>query len=183
MLNGWTISWHAKGGQVAEGNSNTPGPFDINTVKALIALMSRHNINEVDLRNGDCRIRLLRGVPTGLTSIAAPPLPMALPPQLAAAAAVAAAAAPPAPAGSAKPLFEIKSPTPGTFYAAPNPNAEPYVKVGSRVTPEAIVCQIEAMKLFTEIQAEVSGVIAEILVQNQQPVEYGTVLFRVDTSG
>src|SRR5262249_27700392 len=100
------------------------------------------------------------------------------------AAAQPAAANPAAPTPAAgKPLYEIKSPTPGTFYSAANPEAAPYVKVGSKVTPDAVVCQIEAMKLFTEIQAEVTGVIAEILVQNQQPVEYGTVLFRVDTSG
>ena len=163
---------------MAEETSNTSGPFDVHTIRALIRMMSYHNINEVDLRQGDQRIRLLRGIPTSLTSVAAPALPT-LQPQASAAPAPAAAA----PATASRPLYEIKSPTPGTFYAAPNPEAEPYVKVGSRVTPDSIVCQVEAMKLFTEIQAEVSGVIAEILVQNQQSVEYGTVLFRVDTSG
>ena len=74
-------------------------------------------------------------------------------------------------------------PTPGTFYSAASPDAAPFVKVGSKVNADTVVCLIEAMKLFTEIQAEVSGVIAEILVQNQQAVEYNTVLFRVDTSG
>src|SRR5436190_1546206 len=75
---------------------------------------------------------------------------------------------------------DIKSPTPGTFYARPNPEAEPYVKVGSRVEPKTVVCTIEAMKLYTEIQAECSGVIQEILVENGQFVEFDTVLFRVD---
>ena len=80
-------------------------------------------------------------------------------------------------------MYEIKSPTPGTFYAAPKEDAEPYVKVGSKVNAETVVCLIEAMKVFNDIKAEVNGVIAEILVQNAQPVEYNTVLFRVDTSG
>jgi acetyl-CoA carboxylase biotin carboxyl carrier protein len=71
----------------------------------------------------------------------------------------------------------------GTFYAQPSPEAPPYVSVGSRVTPTTVVCQIEAMKIFNEIMAECSGVIREILVKNKEPVEYGTVLFRVDPNG
>jgi acetyl-CoA carboxylase biotin carboxyl carrier protein len=171
---------------VAEESSNTPGPFDVPTIRALIHMMSRHNINEVDVREGNRRIRLLRGVPTSLTSVAAPPaltLPHA---QLQHAAPMVPSPAAPAASTAAahsKPLYEIKSPTPGTFYSAASPEAQPFVKVGSKVNSDTVVCLIEAMKLFTEIQAEVSGVIAEILVQNQQPVEYGTVLFRVDTSG
>jgi acetyl-CoA carboxylase biotin carboxyl carrier protein len=77
-------------------------------------------------------------------------------------------------------LLEIKSPTPGTFYASPKPDAEPFVKVGSRVHKDTVVCLIEAMKVFNEITADVEGVIVEVLVQNQQPVEYGQVLFKVD---
>jgi acetyl-CoA carboxylase biotin carboxyl carrier protein len=80
-------------------------------------------------------------------------------------------------------LIPIKSPTPGTFYKAPSPDAEPFVKVGSRVTPTTVVCMIEAMKIFNEIPAECNGVIAEVLVENQQPVEYGQVLFQVDPTG
>ena len=82
-----------------------------------------------------------------------------------------------------KPEQLIKSPTPGTFYAAPSPDAEPFVRVGSRVTPTTVVCVIEAMKIFNEIQAECSGVITAVLVENQQPVEYGQALFKVDPTG
>jgi acetyl-CoA carboxylase biotin carboxyl carrier protein len=89
------------------------------------------------------------------------------------------AAAVPA-AHAARKLHEIKSPTPGTFYAQEKPNAPPYVTIGSRVTPATVVCQIEAMKIFNEITADCTGVIVEILVENKQPVDYGTVLFRVD---
>ena len=79
--------------------------------------------------------------------------------------------------------MEIKSPTPGTFYAAPKPGEPPYVKAGSKVAPETVVCLIEAMKLYNEVQAECAGVIVEVLVENQQPVEYGQVLFKVDPTG
>ena len=104
----------------------------------------------------------------------------------------AAGAAPP-PSGNAKPdapaaapakkLIEIKSATVGTFYSSPNPDSPPFVRVGSKVAHDTVVCVIEAMKLFNEVMAECSGTIAEILVENQQPVEYNQVLFRVDPAG
>ena len=100
-------------------------------------------------------------------------------------------APPSAPASTASPaeparpsaLLEIKSPMVGTFYGAPEPGAEPYVKVGSRVTAGQMVCIIEAMKIMNEIESEVAGVIREVLVENSQPVEFGQTLFRVDPHG
>jgi len=89
----------------------------------------------------------------------------------------AAVAAPPSP------LLEIKSPMVGTFYAAPEPGAAPYVKVGSRVSSGQVVCIIEAMKIMNEIESEVTGVIREVAVENAQPVEFGQPLFRVDPHG
>jgi len=92
-------------------------------------------------------------------------------------------------AGSAAPpavlpqLLEIKSPMVGTFYSAPDPGAEPYVKVGTRVSPGQMVCIIEAMKIMNEIESEVGGVVREVTAQNAQPVEFGQVLFRVDPHG
>jgi len=80
-------------------------------------------------------------------------------------------------------LKEIKSPMVGTFYRAPEPGAEPYAKVGSRVTPGQTVCIIEAMKIMNEIEAEVAGVVREVSVDDAQPVEFGQVLFRVDPNG
>ncbi len=77
-------------------------------------------------------------------------------------------------------LRAIKSPTPGTFYSSASPDAEPFVKVGSRVTPTTVVCVIEAMKIFNEITADCAGVITEICVENQQAVEFNQVLFKVD---
>ena len=80
----------------------------------------------------------------------------------------------------ATPLLEIKSPMVGTFYKAPEPGAEAYAKVGSRVATGQVVCIIEAMKIMNEIESEVQGVIREVCVDNAQPVEFGQVLFRVD---
>jgi acetyl-CoA carboxylase biotin carboxyl carrier protein len=80
-------------------------------------------------------------------------------------------------------LKEIRSPMVGTFYKAPEPGAEPYIKVGNRVSPGQTVCIIEAMKIMNEIEAEIAGAIREILVEDGQPVEFGQVLFRVDPNG
>jgi acetyl-CoA carboxylase biotin carboxyl carrier protein len=168
---------------VADDGSKIPSPFDVRTIKDLVALMSRHDLSEIDLREGDLRIRLRRG-PRGAVTVnsatgtpglpAAPPTAPAPPP-----------ASQPAEeaARPARALHDIKSPTPGTFYASPSPDAEPFIRVGSRVTPTTVVCLIEAMKIYNEIAAECTGVITEILVDNQQPVEYGQVLFRVDPAG
>ena len=99
----------------------------------------------------------------GAAPVAAPGSPVAAP-----------AAAPPSH------LVEIKSPMVGTYYSAPEPGAEPYVKAGSRVATGQVVCIIEAMKIMNEIESEVAGVVREVLVENAQPVEFGQLLFRVD---
>src|SRR5438105_7236184 len=87
----------------------------------------------------------------------------------------------PAPAGPQ--YLEIKSPMVRTFYQSPEPGAQPYVKVGSRVNVGQVVCIIEAMKIMNEIESEVSGVIKEVTAGSSQPVEFGQVLFRVDPHG
>ncbi len=99
-----------------------------------------------------------------------------------AAAPTAAPAAEPA-AASAAALKEIRSPMVGTFYAQPEPGSDPYVRVGARVTAGQTVCIIEAMKIMNEIEAEVTGTVREVLVDDSSPVEYGQVLFRVDPNG
>ena len=95
----------------------------------------------------------------------------------------AAASATPAAVSASPQLLEIKSPMVGTFYQSPEPAAQPYVKVGSRVNVGQVVCIIEAMKIMNEIESEVSGVVREVVAQNAQPVEFGQVLFRVDPHG
>ncbi len=167
---------------VADEASNIPSPFDVRTIKYLVGLMSRHDLSEIDLREGDLRIRLRRGAHD--TAAAPVVLPAVSPPP---ATAAPASPAPLQPAAEqekpAKPVHPIKSPTPGTFYSSPSPDAEPFVRVGSRVTPTTVVCIIEAMKIFNEITADCNGVVTEVLVENQQAVEYGQVLFKVDPTG
>ena len=95
----------------------------------------------------------------------------------------AAAAPASSPTAAATALKEVTSPMVGTFYRAPEPGAEPYVSSGTRLTVGQTVCIIEAMKIMNEIEAELSGVIREVCVEDAQPVEYGQVLFRVDPNG
>ena len=154
---------------MAADQTAKPGqPFEVETVRQLAEVMSQNDLSEIDLKHGDSRLRLRRG-PRG----AAPAAPVA-------SSAPAAAAAPPVPAAPVTKRIEIKSEAIGTFYSRPKPEAKPYVDIGSKVTPTTVVCQIEAMKIFNEIQAGCAGTIAEVLVENQIAVEYGTVLFRLD---
>src|SRR5438132_5206483 len=124
---------------VADEDAKTPGPFDVKTVKSLIALMSHHDLSEIDLREGDRRICLRRG---SHGSVAAAPSAASLPALSASAAAPVASPAPVA-AANGKEYKTIKSPTPGTFYTAPSPDAEPFVRVGARVSNDNVVCIIE----------------------------------------
>jgi acetyl-CoA carboxylase biotin carboxyl carrier protein len=166
---------------VADEVSNKPGPFDVQTIKALVQLMARHDMNEIDLREGEVRVRLLRGMQASLPAGYA--LPPAAPPVQHATAPVTAPKETAAPPPATRKLHEIKSPAVGTFYAAANPESPPFVKVGDRVTPTTVVGLIEAMKLFNEVTADCNGVIEEAVAQNQQPVEFGELLFRVNPAG
>jgi acetyl-CoA carboxylase biotin carboxyl carrier protein len=136
--------------------------------------MRRSDLNEIDLQEGDKRIRLRRGLPVNSQATGALPPPPAPVPQ------VATAGTAPAHDKPLKNLLSIKSPTIGIFYVALKPDAPPCVTVGTRVTPNTVVGVIEAMKVFHEVPAECTGVITEILVKNQEAVEYGQVLFQVD---
>jgi acetyl-CoA carboxylase biotin carboxyl carrier protein len=117
----------------------------------------------------------------GPAMIAAPAAmaPMLLPP----APGVQGPTADPVPAAPAVTLKEVRSPMVGTFYTQPEPGAEPYVRVGTRVSPGQTVCIIEAMKIMNEIEAEVGGIVREVCVDDSSPIEYGQVLFRVDPNG
>lgn len=162
---------------VATDPMGTPRPFDVATIEHLIGLMARHELAEIALQEGDQRIRLRK-------VIAAPPPPVMVPPTPAPAQVALPAVETTAPRHdkpiSATKLHEIKSEMVGTFYAKPKPDKDDYVKVGAMVSPDTVVCQIEAMKIFNEVVAGVSGTIVETCVGNGEPVEYGTVLFRVE---
>lgn len=172
---------------MSEDVSAKNDPFDLDRVKALMELMEKHGLTEINLRRGDEQWRLRRGpqevlsmMPAGYPQMPAfqgNPYPPAAPQQP--------AATPSAPPGEGKKpeasnLLVIKSPTVGTFYSSPTPDDPPFVSVGTRVQADTVVCLVEAMKVFNQIPAEVSGTIAEILVQNGDSVEFGQPLFRVN---
>jgi acetyl-CoA carboxylase biotin carboxyl carrier protein len=170
---------------VADDKRDAPRPFDVRTVEYLLKLMTEHDLAEVDLKEGDQRIRLRKGSPVPPNFLPAPqPAPHAAAPAVAHAPAPNPAAhpAPAQPAAPAKKLFEIKSPMVGTFYAKPKPDKPDYVSVGSPVTPKTVVCLIEAMKLYNEITADCTGTVAEVCVTNGDFVEFNQVLFRVEPS-
>jgi acetyl-CoA carboxylase biotin carboxyl carrier protein len=149
-------------------------PFGVELVKQLAEVMDEHDLSEVCFDTETGRVRIRRGALVQSAPIAAhAPAPAAM---------SAKSEAKAEPAKPSKQLLEIKSEALGTFYSRANPESEPYVKVGTRVTPTTVVGLIEAMKMFNEITAGVSGTVAEILIENQQPVEYGTVMFKVDPS-
>jgi acetyl-CoA carboxylase biotin carboxyl carrier protein len=150
--------------------------FDVKKVRRLIELMKEHDLAEIDLRQGDQRVRLRRG--GELETVA--PRSASIGPQPKVNASQAGERAPTAEAPGAD-LAVIKSPMVGTFYSASSPESPPFVKVGSHVGPDTIVCIIEAMKVFNEIPAEISGTVAAVLVENGSPVEFGQPLFKIDT--
>ena len=152
--------------------------FDVKKVRELIELMEEHDLNEVDLRQSDQRLRLRRG--GKMTSVQASP---AAPAPVAAVSAPAGAAAPSTPAPSADDNHDlILSPTIGTYYSRPKPDAKDFVKVGDKVTPDTIICLVEAMKMFNEIPAGVSGTIVEILVNSEDAVHVDMPLFKISKS-
>ncbi len=147
-----------------------PSVFDVDKIREFIELMQEHELSEVDLKQADQRIRLRRG-PSGDIPMMGYPQPIAAPPVTAAGS----AAAEPVADNS----ITIDSPTIGTYYSKPKPDSPDFVKVGDTVTPDTIVCLVEAMKMFNEIPAGVSGKIVEVLVKNEDPVDNNKPLFRV----
>lgn len=162
---------------MAEGKS-AGVPLDLERLRELITLMEKHDLSEVDLQNGEQRCRLRRG-PQNVSVMAAPQgyMPQPQPHAAAPAPAPAAASTPAAPVNDGS--IVIKSPTVGTFYASPSPDDPPFLKIGAMVKPDTVVCLIEAMKVYNQITADVSGTVTEILVNNADTVEFGQPLFRV----
>jgi len=165
---------------VADEKRDAHRPFDVRTVEYLIKLMTEHDLSEVELREGDQRIRVRRGAaasPPSLAQAVVAPHIAANPGNVPVAEVpVSTAAVPP------RNLLEIKSPMVGTFYSKPKPDKPDFVSVGSPVKPDSVVCLIEAMKLYNDIKAELSGRIAEVCVNNGDFVEFNQVLFRVESA-
>jgi acetyl-CoA carboxylase biotin carboxyl carrier protein len=149
--------------------------LEFKQIKQIVDLMKRADLVEFELEEKDVKLRLCRsnGQPQVITAAPATASPGTAP-------------APAAPAASERPVEEavdesklIKSPMVGTFYAAPSPESPPFIRLSDSVGEDTVVCIVEAMKVMNEIKAEKKGVIAEILVENGDSVEYGQPLFRL----
>lgn len=154
--------------------------MDLRKLKTLIDLVSESGISELEVTEGEGKVRIVKNAPPvyvqpAAAQYAAPVgMPLAAPGTPAGEAAAPAAAAPALPQGHV-----VTSPMVGTFYRAPSPGADPFVQVGDTVKEGQTLCIIEAMKLLNEIESDVAGVVKEILVENGQAVEYGQPLFVV----
>jgi acetyl-CoA carboxylase biotin carboxyl carrier protein len=144
--------------------------YNVKKLRRLIELMKEHDLSEIDLKEADHHVRIKRGGEVIATTAA----PAALP------AARQSVAEPPKQSAADAGMLVIKSPMVGTFYKASGPDSAPFVKVGDRIGPEKTVCIVEAMKVFNEIPAGVSGQVVAILVENGAPVEFGQPLIKVD---
>lgn len=154
--------------------------MDIRSIRKLIEIVEESNIAEIEIKEGEHTVRIARNkepiimhtsMPQAMQFQASAPAPAAAP----VASAPVAAAAPAVESGQ-----KITSPMVGTYYAAPSPDAPLFVKVGQKISTGDTLCIIEAMKIMNPIEAEVSGTIKQILVQNGEPVEYGQTLFIIE---
>ncbi len=160
--------------------------FSLEDVKKLVALVEKSDVTHIAWQKGAEKVVIKRGnsvgAPAAAGQVIAHPAPIAAPVPVALAPAPAAATAA-APKGEAKPADKpgtlVNSPFVGTFYRAPSPDSPPFVEVGTKVKKGQTLCIVEAMKLMTEIESEVDGTVAEILVQNATPVEFSEPLFRI----
>jgi len=151
--------------------------MDINEIRRILELMDQNKLVEFEYEEEGKKIRLRRaddrpsGAVTALSSLAPAPAPPAPAP-----------GAPAVPAAPEKPsnLLEFKSPLVGTFYRSPKPDSDSFVNPGDEITPDRVLCIIEAMKVMNEIKAELNGVVREVLVKNGQAVEFGEVLFLIE---
>ena len=161
--------------------------MDLKEIQALIKFGAKSGAQEVSLETEDFKINIKTGSeageqPTYIQAVA-PQAPVAMPAAPVAAAPAAPAAAPAAPAADdTNNYITVKSPMIGTFYRSAGPDVDPFVKVGDEVKPGDVLCIVEAMKLFNEIESEVSGKIVKVLVDDQTPIEYDQPLFLVDPS-
>ena len=154
--------------------------MDLRKLKTLIDLVSESNVSELEITEAEGKVRIVKGPVGAPVAVAAPAMagaPAASTPAVALPAAAVAAAAVEAPVASG---HVVKSPMVGTFYTASSPEAKPFVQVGSVVKEGETICIIEAMKILNEIEADKSGTVSRVLVDNGQAVEYGQTLFMIE---
>ena len=154
--------------------------MDLRKLKTLIDLISESNVSELEITEAEGKVRIVKGSPAAVVMQPVAAAASAAPAVAAPAAAAPALAESAAPAPVAAPGFTVKSPMVGTFYRAASPSTPAFVEVGQTVKAGDTLCIIEAMKLMNEIEAEKSGVVKAILVENGTPVEYGEPLFVIE---
>ena len=152
--------------------------LDMDELRELMELVNEQGFTDFEFENENIRVRLSKA---SASAPIAQPAPMGIPSSTATASTLQPSHVEPSPvaAETDEGLYKITSPIVGTFYSAPGPDKDPYVKEGSKVTPESIVCIVEAMKLMNEIQAEIAGEVVKVYVENGQPVEFGQPLFGI----
>ena len=166
----------AKANQSKSDQPKDPS-FNMGELRELAELVNEHGFTDFEFENENIRVRLSKTVPAAAVQAAPVYAAPAVATPVQTAAPVVEAETPVADSDAG--LFKITSPIVGTFYSSPGPDKDAYVKEGSKVTPESVVCIVEAMKLMNEIQAETSGEVVKIYVENGQPVEYGQPLFGI----
>jgi acetyl-CoA carboxylase biotin carboxyl carrier protein len=167
----------------ASESSSIASP-EVQQIEQLLRFMSEHNLEEFEYSRGDLRIRLKKpsaGVPLYTRSMAVPEIIVPGTTERQASASQSALAAAPEPRAT-EDLHLVKSPIVGTYYEAPSPGAEAFVKIGAHVESGQTLCIVEAMKLMNEIESDESGELIRIFVENGQPVEYGQPLFGIRPS-
>jgi len=151
----------------------------IDDIKSIIELMASNGLTDFEMEENGVRICIKRGGTTsGGQALPAAPQ-MSVQTVAAPVAPVSAPAAAPVPTENDK-LVTVKAPFVGTLYRSPSPEAEPYVKIGQEVSPETVLCIVEAMKVMNEIKSEVRGIVREVLVENAHAVQYGQPLFKIE---
>lgn len=163
--------------------------MDLNYLRRLLKLFDESTLTELTIEEEGITVRLSRHSGNNMQTPVLPPIvmpqavaatvPVGAPPSSTMAPAEPMEVAAASPAGAQQRLHTILSPIVGTFYRAPAPDAEPFVKVGDHVVPGQTLCIVEAMKLMNEIESDVSGTVVKILVENGQPVEYNQPLFEI----
>ena len=156
--------------------------MDLSTVKRLIKMVETSAIEELEIHDADFQVRITKGAKAPVYFPSAPQHPAPAPPVFQAAHEAPVHELKKSESGDSSSLVEICSPMVGTFYRAPSPNAAPYVREGDAIQPGKILCIVEAMKLMNEIEAEISGTIVKMLVDNAHPVEFNQPLFLVEKS-
>lgn len=147
--------------------------LNLEQIRELVRIASEADIAELEVEAGHLRVAIRKGARRAVSSAPEPAVPASAPPP----------AAPPPTEAPGPPWVPVTAPMVGTFYRAPGPDQPPFVQEGDRVEAGQTLCIIEAMKMFNEIQAEVSGRVVRVLVENGAPVEYGQPLFLIDPHG